>query len=128
MSADSSVRDTRGFFPEEQIAYVCHSANKAWCDLHGDFSQKRWEDAEEWQRQSAIAGVKFRLENPGASPKMQHEAWRQAKAADGWVYGEEKDAEKKTHPCMVPYAELPEFQRRKDALFAAICNALTGEI
>ena len=27
-----------------------------------------------------------------------------------------KDPAAKTHPCMVPYADLPESQRRKDAL------------
>lgn len=46
------------------------------------------------------------------------------KIEDGWVYGDEKDTEKKTHPCLVPYEELPEFQKKKDALFQAIVDAL----
>jgi hypothetical protein len=41
----------------------------------------------------------------------------------GWVYGTAKDAEKKTHPCMVPYDKLPLAQRRKDALFQAAVRA-----
>jgi hypothetical protein len=46
------------------------------------------------------------------------------KIKDGWVYGETKDAEKKTHPCLVPFHELPEFQQKKDKLFCAIVDAL----
>lgn len=47
------------------------------------------------------------------------------KVNDGWVYGEVKDADKKTHPCIVPYNELPEFQKKKDHLFIAIVKALS---
>lgn len=32
------------------------------------------------------------------------------KIADGWKYGEAKDPEAKTHPCLVPFDKLPEFQ------------------
>jgi hypothetical protein len=46
------------------------------------------------------------------------------KKKDGWVYGEVKDAEAKTHPCIVPFEELPEFQKKKDALFCAIVDSL----
>lgn len=106
------------------IAKVCHQANKAWCESEGDFSQKDWEDAEQWQRDSAINGVKFRLENPHAGPDAQHNAWMSDKIEDGWVYGDVKDADKKTHPCLVPFDQLPEFQQKKDRLFSAIVDAL----
>jgi hypothetical protein len=42
----------------------------------------------------------------------------------GWVYGEVKDAEKKTHPCMVPYEKLPIEQRVKDYLFKAVIDSI----
>lgn len=106
------------------IAFVCHQANKAWCIQNGDNSQKDWNEAEEWQRDSAIKGVQFRLDNPEAGKSAQHDAWMADKVADGWVYGETKDAEAKTHPCIVPFGELPEFQQKKDALFCGIVDAL----
>lgn len=106
------------------IAIVCHEANKEWCELNGDFSQPSWGDAPEWQKQSAINGVKFRLENPDAGPDAMHNNWSAEKIADGWVYGEVKDAEKKTHPCLVPFDQLPLFQQKKDKLFSAIVDAL----
>jgi hypothetical protein len=106
------------------IAAMCHQANKLWCEVNSDFSQKDWGDAEQWQRDSAINGVKFRLENPDAKEDAQHNAWMEDKIKDGWVYGDVKDAEKKTHPCIVPFDQLPLFQQKKDKLFCAIVDAL----
>lgn len=48
------------------IAKICHQANKAWCEVTGDNSQKDWDEAEEWQRESAIKGVAFKIANPDA--------------------------------------------------------------
>jgi hypothetical protein len=106
------------------IAQVCHQANKAWCEADGDLSQKDWLDADQWQIDSAISGVKFRLENPDALASAMHDNWSKEKIADGWVYGEVKDVEKKTHPCLVNFEELPLFQQKKDKLFSAIVDAL----
>jgi len=106
------------------IAMVCHEANRAWCISEGDLSQKKWEEAEDWQRESAIKGVEFRLNNPDAKHDAQHNAWMQDKINDGWIYGATKDAEKKTHPCIVSFEQLPLFQQKKDALFCAIVDAL----
>ena len=108
----------------EHIAKVCHQANKAWCESNGDNSQKDWYDDELWQRESALKGVEFRINNPEAGHDAQHNAWMKDKTDDGWVYGEFKDPQNKTHPCIVPFEELPEFQQKKDALFAAIVDAL----
>lgn len=108
----------------KSAAVICHEANKAWCEFNGDNSQKHWEEAADWQRKSAIQGVEFRLDNPDAGEDTQHNAWMASKINDGWVYGEVKDAEAKTHPCIVPFNELPEFQQKKDKLFCAIVDAL----
>jgi hypothetical protein len=106
------------------IAIVCHQANKAWCEQNSDNSQKDWVEAEEWQRDSAVKGVLFKMDNPNAGHDAQHNSWMAEKIADGWVYGETKDAEAKTHPCIVPFDQLPLFQQKKDALFCAIVDAL----
>lgn len=108
----------------EIIAVVCHQANKAWCESQGDQSQKDWAQAEQWQRDSAIKGVQFRIDNPNARHDAQHNSWMDEKVNDGWVYGEKKDAEAKTHPCIVPFDQLPKFQQQKDALFCAVVDAL----
>lgn len=110
-----------------QIALVCHQANKAWCEANDDNSQKDWHGAEYWQRQSAINGVKFRLENPNAGHDAQHNSWLEEKVKDGWVYGEVKDTVAKTHPCIVEFEKLPEFQQKKDAIFCAIVDSLSAK-
>ena len=109
------------------IAKVGHQANKAYCESIGDTSQKDWDAADQWQRDSMIAGVRFLLANPDATPEDQHNAWCEKKRADGWTYGPDKDSEKKTHPCLVPYKDLPLVQRRKDFLFRGIFKALLTE-
>jgi hypothetical protein len=105
-----------------QIAKICHSVNKAYCETHGDFSQPSWEEAPDWQKSSAVNGVRYHLEN-NVTPEMSHESWLKQKVDEGWVYGEYKDPERKTHPCIVPYDELPEFQRVKDSLFKAVVDS-----
>lgn len=106
-----------------EIAQVCHEANRAVQAITGDPSPSpAWDGAPEWQRESAVEGVRQALD--GATPEQLHESWCGHKRADGWTYGEVKDAGAKTHPCLVPYAELPAEQRAKDSLFHAIVAAL----
>ena len=51
-----------------------------------------------------------------------HQDWMDAYAKMGWVYGEVRDVEAKTHPDMVPYAELGHLECDKDAVFVALCE------
>ena len=106
------------------VAAICHQANRQLCvELH-DYSQARWEDAEDWQKSSAIKGVQFCLDNPDAPPSANHESWLAEKEADGWKYGKVKNPETKEHPCFVPYEQLPDEQKAKDYLFKAIVGSL----
>ena len=102
-----------------QIARTCHEVNKAFCESIGDFSQPSWKDAPEWQKKSTINGVHFVLDNPYARSSDNHNNWMKEKEREGWVYGEEKNEELKTHPCIVPYDRLPAEQQAKDSLFIA---------
>ena len=45
-----------------------------------------------------------------------------AHARMGWVYGEVRDPEKKTHPDMIPYHDLGQLERNKDDVFVALCE------
>ena len=46
--------------------------------------------------------------------KNVHEVWAQSRIDQGWVYGEERSDSLKTHPCLVPYEELPEIEKAYD--------------
>jgi hypothetical protein len=107
-----------------KIAMICHEANRAYCQSIGDNSQPEWDHAPEWQKQSARNGVKFHLENPNAEPSHSHDQWLKEKESDGWKYGPVKNPEVKEHPCFLPYDQLPEEQKKKDALFIAVVHAL----
>ncbi len=107
-----------------EIAKVCHEVNRAYCQAVGDDSQLPWDSAPEWQRTSAINGVRFILANDNALPSASHDSWLAEKQREGWVWGEVKDPEKKQHPCCVPYADLPVEQKAKDYIFGAIVRSI----
>lgn len=106
----------------EQIAKLCHEVNRAYCRSIGDDSQPVWEEAPQWQKDSAINGVEFHMTNE-TTPEQSHENWMREKITDGWIYGPVKNPEKKEHPCMVRYEELPAEQRTKDYLFKAVVDS-----
>jgi len=43
-----------------------------------------------------------------------HDTWAKGRMDDGWTYGPARDDEKKQHPCLVPYAALPESEKAYD--------------
>lgn len=43
-----------------------------------------------------------------AMAESSHDGWRTAKTADGYVWGAEVNDTTKTHPLLIPYADLPE--------------------
>lgn len=101
----------------ERMAEACHEINRSYQADIGEEQSPPWADAPKWQRDSAIKGVGFVLDKPDATFADQHAEWMATKEAEGWTYGETKDEKVKTHPCLVPYDELPGEQQVKDQLF-----------
>lgn len=112
-------------YTAEDIAPVCHEANRRLQVANGEPSPSLpWEEEPGEVRAFAVAAVEFAM--LGGTPEDQFRQWRQAKVADGWTYGPVKDPAAKVHPCLVgEYSDLPEAQRRKDAVFAAIVLAMS---
>ena len=54
------------------------------------------------------------------SPEDAHDSWWDAYVELGWTYGPVRDADAKTHPDMVPFAELGWEERVKDAVWIAL--------
>lgn len=46
--------------------------------------------------------------------KSFHEVWADTRIKQGLTYGSERNDEKKTHPCLVPYDELPDEEKEYD--------------
>lgn len=49
-----------------------------------------------------------------AMSKNVHEVWAQTRIEQGWSYGPKRNDEKKLHPCLIPYEELPESEKEYD--------------
>ncbi len=49
-----------------------------------------------------------------AMAKNVHEVWAKTRIEQGWSYGAERNDEKKYHPCLVPYEELPDAEKKYD--------------
>lgn len=104
----------------EQIARTCHEVCAAYAVSCGDHSYMPWECSKDYVRIAAREGVRFALDHPGVTPEALHEVWCMELWKKGWTYGPVKDTEKKTHPSLVAYDQLPTTQRLKDELFRAV--------
>jgi hypothetical protein len=109
-----------------RAARAAHEVNRAFCERLGDRTHLPWESAPGWVHESAVEGVKAIALDPTLTPERSHENWSAHKLSDGWVYGEKKDALHRTHPCLVPYDELPPEQKVKDSLFGLVVRASLG--
>ena len=47
-----------------------------------------------------------------------HDLWAAQRLADGWTPGPNRDDSAKKHPCLVPYAELPDSEKEYDRIAA----------
>ena len=46
--------------------------------------------------------------------KNIHDVWARQRLAEGWQYGTERNDERKEHPSLVPYENLPESEKVYD--------------
>lgn len=60
----------------------------------------------------------------GNTPEQSHASWMSLKASEGWIYGLVKNPEKKEHPCMVEYGQLPLPQQLKDEIYITVVRAV----
>jgi len=82
-----------------------------------------WADREEAFRNQFLGIIDRQCgEQRSKSPEELHGSWMQAYFAMGWTFGTEYSREAKTHPDLVPYAQLDQLERDKDAVFVALCE------
>ncbi len=109
-----------------QIARVTHEAVRAWQVANGQVPAPPWSRAPAWMITATLEAVRWNTSLAPPTPAARHRQWVNEKKAAGWKLGRTKDARRKTHPLLVPYKQLPEVERRKDALVSAVIESLTA--
>jgi hypothetical protein len=107
-------------------AQAGHELNRVFSIALGDKTHPTWDLAPEWHKQSNRTQALYALR--GASEREAHELWRADKVAAGWTYGERRDPEKKQHPALLPYGDLPPEQQAKNLLFRSAVMALSAAL
>ena len=60
--------------------------------------------------------------------RMEHDLWRQSKQQDGWRLGAQRDNDKRTHPDLVDWEELPPAEQEKNLHFIRRLPGLLAEL
>ena len=108
---------------ERQSQFVYDAARLAGQAAGAPIIPVPWEEREElFKEQFRKVIVRQCSDQRSRSPEELHGSWMQAYFSMGWVYGEEYNRENKIHPDLVPYADLGDLERDKDAVFVALCE------
>lgn len=108
---------------ERRAIFVYEGARLAAVAARAPIVPVPWEQREQAFRDQFVKVIERQCgDQRSRSPEELHGSWMQAYFAMGWVYGENYDREAKTHPDLVPYADLGQLERDKDAVFVALCE------
>jgi hypothetical protein len=47
-----------------------------------------------------------------------HDVWARTRLEEGWTWGPGRNDKQKTHPCLIPYSDLPESEKEVDRKMA----------
>lgn len=108
---------------ERQAAFVYDGARLAAMASQAPVIPVPWVDREDAFREQFLDVIERQC-GPlrSESPEELHGSWMQAYFAMGWVYGEEYSKENRIHPDLVPYSQLGQLEKDKDAVFIALCE------
>ena len=108
---------------ERKAEFVYNGARLAAIAANAPIVPVPWNEREEAFRSQFIKVIERQCgDQRSRSPEELHGSWMQSYFAMGWVYGDKYDREQKTHPDLVPYADLGQLERDKDAVFVALCE------
>lgn len=108
---------------ERRAKFVYDAARLAAGAANAPIVPVPWEQREEpFKKQFGEVIERQCGEQRSKSPEELHGSWMQAYFAMGWVFGEKYSRENKTHPDLVPYAELGQLEQDKDSVFVALCE------
>ena len=108
---------------ERRAEFVYNAARLAAIGSGAPVVPDEWSEREDAFREQFLEVIERQCgEMRSSSPEELHGGWMQAYIEMGWVYGEEYDREAKVHPDLVPYDQLGQLEKDKDAVFVALCE------
>lgn len=112
-----------GSLNERRAEFVYNAARLAAIAANAPIVPVQWAKREEAFRNQFRKVISRQCGEQGSmSPEELHGSWMQSYLDMGWVYGDTYDKERYTHPDLVPYAQLGQLERDKDAVFIALCE------
>lgn len=112
-------------YSDAEVARVIHAANAEMQAVLGhDVISTPWFWEPLSARRVVVEGV-LATRTGLLTAEANHAVWLVSKELAGWSRGPEKDPEKKTHPAMVPWEELPAANRDQAEIFVAIVRAMS---
>ncbi len=108
---------------ERRAKFVYDAARLAAAAANAPIVPVPWEEREEpFQQQFREVIERQCGDQRSSSPEELHGSWMQAYLGMGWAYDPVYDRVAKKHPDLVPYADLGQLERDKDAVFVALCE------
>jgi hypothetical protein len=105
-----------------QIAYKLDQAYQV--AISGE-SRPNWHELKPEDRKNITDRAIYYLTDPNAVVSSLHERWAHTKYSEGWSYAPQFSEEKKHHPMLVSYADLPLSRRVGDTLFMQTIQTLS---
>jgi len=108
---------------KRRAEFVYNAARLAALASEAPIVPVEWSQREEAFRKQFLDVIERQSgEQRSNSPEELHGSWVQAYLAMGWTYGDKYDRENRIHPDLVPYLQLGQLERDKDAVFVSLCE------
>lgn len=115
--------DNTSVVNERRAEFIYEAARLAAIAAKAPIVPVHWKERETAFRMQFLEVVERQMgPQRSTSPEELHGSWTQAYIAMGWKRGDKYDREAKTHPDIVPYAQLGQLERDKDAVFVMLCE------
>ncbi len=112
-----------GSLTERRAIFVYEAARLAAIHAGAPIVPAPWNEREEVFRLQFLLVIERQMgDQRSDSPEELHGSWMQSYLSMGWTYDPIYDPDRKTHPDLVPYAELGKLEQDKDAVFVALCD------
>jgi len=112
-----------GSLTERQAEFVYDAARLAAIAAEAPIVPVLWGEREHDFKDQFLRVIERQCgDSRSQSPEELHGSWMQSYLSMGWVYGETYDRDNRIHPDLVPYVQLGQLERDKDAVFIALCE------